>query len=221
MIVYHGSENIITKPIYDFRNNSNDYGAGFYTTAHKKLAGEWACRKNNDGFINRYELDTSGLKICRLNSDEYSILNWLALLTRYRGYWQKHSIAEEAKNYLQEMFLVDVSSFDIVVGYRADDSYFSFAQDFISGVISLECLSIAMRLGDLGEQTVIKSDRAFDHISYIDSESAFAELYFQKKTGRDLAARRRYAELKKEMRYDETFMIDIIRGRKTADDICL
>lgn len=42
--------------------------------------------------------------------------------------------------------------------------YFSFAQDFVAGVISLEKLSEAMRLGKLGEQIVLKSPKAFDQI---------------------------------------------------------
>ena len=42
---------------------------------------------------------------------------------------------------------MDVSGFDVIVVYRADDSYFSFAQDFIMGTISLEKLSRAIRLG--------------------------------------------------------------------------
>jgi hypothetical protein len=65
--------------------------------------------------FNCYELNTKGLKICNLNED-YSILNWLALLTKYRGYWQRKSITEEAKNYLQENYLIDISKFDVIVG---------------------------------------------------------------------------------------------------------
>ena len=67
----------------------------------------------------------------------YNILNWLAILTNYRTYWQNGSIAEEAKTYLQQHFFVDPSPYDVIIGYRADDSYFSFAQDFISGTIPL------------------------------------------------------------------------------------
>ena len=101
------------------------------------LAKEWACAKNTDGYANQYDLDLSGLRILNLNEPEYNILNWLTLLTKYRSYWQKNSIAEEAKNYLQQNFFINPDKFDIIIGYRADDSYFSFAQDFISGAISL------------------------------------------------------------------------------------
>ncbi|MCQ2821715.1 MAG: DUF3990 domain-containing protein, partial [archaeon] len=65
-------------------------------------AKEWACKFGSDGFANMYDIDLSKVKVCNLNSKDYNILNWLALLTKYRGYWQKHSIAEEAKDFLQE-----------------------------------------------------------------------------------------------------------------------
>lgn len=99
----------------------------------------------------------SGLKICDLNSDTYNILNWLAVLTKNRSYWQNGSIASEAKEYLQKHYYVDTTVYDIVIGYRADDSYFSFAKDFVMGTISLQKLSEAMRLGKLGERDINKT----------------------------------------------------------------
>lgn len=219
MNLYHGSPVIVEKPIFEYRNHANDYGSGFYCTQHFELAGEWACRKNSDGFINCYEIDMSKLSICRLNSPDYNILNWIALLTRYRGYWQKHSIAEDAKKYLQEYYFVDISEYDAVIGYRADDSYFSFVQDFVAGAISLEKISRAMKLGTLGEQIVLKSKIAFDEISFLGYEVAYSDLYFQKKARRDLAARREYASLKNQANLNDIYMIDIMRGKVTADDL--
>ena len=135
------------------------------------LAKEWACAKNTDGYANQYRLHMDQLSLLNLNESKYHILNWLAVLTRYRSYWQQKSIAEEAKEYLQKHFFVDISQYDVVTGYRADDSYFSFAQDFVAGTISLEKLSEAMRLGKLGEQIVLKSEKAFRQIKFIDKEN--------------------------------------------------
>jgi hypothetical protein len=106
MIVFHGSEHIVEKPVFRGGKKSNDYGYGFYTTESLDLAKEWACAKNTDGYANRYELNMEGLSVLNLNSPEYSILNWLAVLTHYRSYWQNGSIAETAKKYLQEQGFV-------------------------------------------------------------------------------------------------------------------
>ena len=212
MIVYHGSDHIIETPLYNGSKRTNDYGYGFYTTENKELAMEWACSDNRDGFANIYELNTDGLHILNLNDSQYTILNWLAVLTKYRSYWQSGSVAEEAKNYLQKNFFVDPSGYDIVIGYRADDSYFSFAQDFVSGAISLRKLSEAMRLGKLGEQVVLKSEKSFSQIRFIDAEAAAAEIYFEKKSFRDRDARRAYRLSRKEAEnINELYMLDIMR----------
>ena len=212
MIVYHGSDHIIETPLYNGSKRTNDYGYGFYTTGNIELAMEWACSDNRDGFANIYEFNTDGLHILNLNDSQYTILNWLAVLTKYRSYWQSGSVAEEAKNYLQKNFFVDPSGYDIVIGYRADDSYFSFAQDFVSGAISLRKLSEAMRLGKLGEQVVLKSEKSFSQIRFIDAEAAAAEIYFEKKSIRDRDARRAYRLSRKEAEnINELYMLDIMR----------
>ena len=135
-ILYHGSEFLIEKPEFGKGARHNDYGRGFYCTENIELAREWACAKQKNGYVNIYELDMEGLKVLNLNDSKYHILNWLAILADNRTYWQNGSIAEEAKKYIKEHFLIDITPYDIIVGYRADDSYFSFAQDFVSGVIS-------------------------------------------------------------------------------------
>ena len=169
--------------------------------------------------MNIYELDMTGLNTLNLNAPEYHILNWLAILADNRTYWQNGSIAEEAKKYIKENFLIDITPYDIVIGYRADNSYFSFAQDFVSGVISLEKLSEAMRLGKLGEQIVLKSPKAFESIRFQDYENVDAETYYIKKAEREREARREYRKRKKESAdIHELFMLDIMReGMKNGD----
>lgn len=57
---------------------------------------------------------------------------------------------------MKDNFLIDITGYDVIIGYRADDSYFSFARAFINNEISLTQLSYAMKLGKLGEQIVLK-----------------------------------------------------------------
>lgn len=219
IIIYHGSEEIIEKPEFGKGSLNNDYGRGFYCTQSIELSKEWACKNNRDGYSNVYKIDASDLKICNLNSSDYNILNWLALLTKHRGYWQRNSIAEDAKEYLQEHFYVDISEYDVVIGNRADDSYFSFAQDFIMGTISLQKLSRAMNLGMFGEQIMIKSKKAFSKLCYIGNEVASASQYFYQKKERDMIARRDYANTKSANLTEEIYIIDLLRGRVKADEI--
>ena len=63
MILFHGSPNIITKPIFGYGNPNNDYGLGFYCSESIELAKEWACTTEEGGFANQYEFDMTGLNV--------------------------------------------------------------------------------------------------------------------------------------------------------------
>lgn len=212
MRLYHGSTNKIETPEFGKGARNNDYGKGFYCTKSIELAKEWACAKQKNGYANIYDLNMTGLNVLNLNSPEYNILNWLAILAENRTYWQNGSIAAQAKIYIKDNFLPDISTYDVIIGYRADDSYFSFAQDFVSGVISLQKLSEAMRLGKLGEQIVLKSPKAFDQIKFVGYENVDAEEYYVKKMEREREARRQYRRKKSDrLDINELFIVDIMR----------
>ncbi len=211
-LLYHGSENIIECLQFGKGSRHNDYGKGFYCTEQIELAREWACAKQNNGYVNKYELDMDQLNILNLNDPEYNILNWLALLADNRTYWQNSSISEEAKKYVKTHFLPDISSYDVIIGYRADDSYFSFAQDFVANAISLKQLSEAMRLGKLGEQIMLKSPLAFKNISFQGYEEVDPSVYYMKKMERERAARKEYRQSKTAASdVNDLYMLDIMR----------
>ena len=78
--LYHGSKNIIEKPIFGAGKRYNDYGLGFYCTDSLEMAKEWAASSDKNGYANCYELDCDGLPIVDLNGADYCILHWLAVL---------------------------------------------------------------------------------------------------------------------------------------------
>ena len=171
-IVYHGSENIIKKPEYLKGNIHNDYGLGFYCCSDKELAKEWAARKKDSGFVNCYRIRDDRLQILDLTKPPYNdILYWVALLMHNRELSTvlKEDFPKELK-YLEDKYLIDVTKFDIVIGYRADDSYFHFPEAFIRSEITLESLNVIFQAGDLGKQYVLISKRAFGLIKFINCE---------------------------------------------------
>ncbi|MGN0797426.1 MAG: DUF3990 domain-containing protein [Christensenellales bacterium] len=222
MIIYHGSKDIIEKPEFGKGNKKNDYGLGFYCTENVELAKEWACSNNEiNGYANQYEIDLSHYKVLDLREKKYTILNWMALLLKFRTFDVNSPIAVQAKQYILENFYVDVEEYDVIIGYRADDSYFSFAKDFINNTISVEQLAEAMRLGELGIQIVLKSKKAFDTVKYISNELAECKEYYVKRVSRDKKARETYlGEYKQNLGFEGLFVMDIIRkGLKNGDKI--
>ena len=127
-------------------------------------------------------------------------------------------LARREKDYLIQNFLPEFQSYDVIIGYRADDSYFSFARSFLSNEISLKQLGYAMKLGKLGEQFVLKSQKAFESIRFLDYEIADNTLYYAKRKVRDDEAREAYnKELENEDLYG-IFMRDIIREEIKPND---
>jgi len=193
-------------------NPRNDYGSGFYCTKEIDLAKEWACTGEKDGFVNIYTLDIDGLTVCRLLDEEYHILNWLALLLQNRYFRISNDIAASAKAYLISKFLPDVKDVDIIVGYRADDSYFSFANSFLNSLLSFKQLETAMHLGELGEQTVLLSEKAFSQIHFEGFEPVDSKVYYPKRAARDKDARQAYKEQRSlKQTLDAVYILDILR----------
>ena len=223
LIIYHGSKDIIQKPYYLGGKAENDYGFGFYCTESLELAKEWSCSNTeNNGFANKYTIDTAGLKILDLTSERYTILNWMAVLLKHRTFDLTNEISKQAREYLIKNFYIDVEKYDMVVGYRADDSYFSFARDFVNNTISVRQLSKAMELGQLGKQVVIISPKAYDELQFEGFEIADRLEYFTKRKARDEKAREEYlsGSMRKTKLQDDLFVIDIIRkGYKDGDTI--
>lgn len=218
--IYHGSNKIIRKPVYGAGSPFNDYGRGFYCTPSVELAKEWAVSNIQDGYANEYRLCRQGLKILDLCSEEYTILHWLAILLQNRTFDIQSDFGEEAKKYLIEYFGTDYQAYDVIIGYRADDSYFSFAQDFLNNAISLKQLSRAMYLGELGKQIVLKSQRAFAQLTFTNSCFAEREVWQPRKFERDSRARHGYFDSRKEpWKKGEVYMMQILEKEMRADDI--
>ena len=208
--LYHGSKDRIVKPLFGAGKPNNDYGLGFYCTESEELAKEWAVAKDHDGWANVYSLEDGDLTVLNLNSSQYCILHWLAVLLENRQFETEYGLPSEAKSYLTTRFAVPYKEADVIIGYRADDSYFTFAQDFISGTISYSQLATAMRLGHLGDQYVLKSRKAFDRIEYVESRPAPRFDWLERKTSRDHAARQEYLGTLRHRRIPGDLRIDRI-----------
>ena len=211
MILYHGSNNIIKQPFLGGGKIYNDYGQGFYCTDKIELAKEWACTEEVSAYVNKYELDIQKLKILDLSKNEYSTLNWLALLLKYRKLRITSPIMKRGMEWLIKYFSIDISVYDVIIGYRADDSYFSFARAFINNQISLKQLEYAMDLGELGIQYVLKSENAFQALKFAGYEVVDRTVYYTKRKRRDEEARRAYMlELENEAE-DGIFIRDLMK----------
>ena len=210
MILYHGSKEIISSPKVHGSNSRNDYGPAFYLTKDLESAHIWACKNNSVGYVNVYELEEKGLRVLNLvDTKKWSVLNWLAILLHFRAlpYEFINSFFARLK-FIEEHYYIDVTKYDLVVGYRADDAYFRFPLDFVRGNITLEQLEKSFKLGELGIQYVAMSKKCINSLKYVHSfisEEKYINSYFANVNN----ATKRYDALNKDE--DGTRIIDIMR----------
>ena len=220
LIIYHGSQQIVEMPQYGIGKEYNDYGRGFYCTESIELAKEWACPVKNDGYSNKYILHMDGLNTMHLTEGKFNILSWLAILLAHRKFDITSPVGNQAREFILDRFLSDTEGVDVMIGYRADDSYFSFAEDFVNNTISLRDLNLAMQLGTLGEQIVLLSKRSFGQIEFVEHEVADYREYYYKRAQRDQNARAAYKNHKKNLQQlvNDVFVLDMIREDMQYDD---
>ena len=195
IILYHGTPDEVVNPVYGGGQDKHDYGRGFYLTEDIELAKEWAvCRPSQqNGWVHKYELDCSDLKI--FDFQKKNVLLWLAEL-------MKHRDAADTKRYRMlaakfiEKYGIDVSSYDVIKGWRADASYFYIAKEFVRDNIDVEILEELLSLGGLGIQYCLKSELAFSKLREIDEILPVDYTEFNDKYNkRDIEARNKMRDL--------------------------
>lgn len=188
IMLYHGSKYEVVNPEFGKGNPENDYGLGFYCTRELNLAKEWSVTANQSGIVNKYSIDISGLKI--LNLQDLGVIDWLVILMNHRVVNFYNIVSEARRKRFLDKYKekYNLEEYDIIVGYRADDSYFSFVRDFIDERIYVEDLKELLLAGNLGLQYVLKSKKAFERLKFIESETVDKE-YFKYRKNRDTNAR--------------------------------
>lgn len=88
----------------------------------------------------------------------------------------------------------------------------------MNNTITVDQLGRSMRLGNLGEQIVLKSERAFKSIRFAGFERAPQALYGPLAKERDEAARVQYRELLAENPFEGIRIVDIVREGMTEND---
>ena len=115
-----------------------------------------------------------------------------------------------ALNWLSKYF-INVDDYDIVVGYRADDSYFRFPARFVSGELSFDDLEDVFLSGNLGVQYAFMSEKAINSLRFegiVECDDSFLGRYYSTIT----KASQEFDEiLNKPRNPNKTYILDLIR----------
>ena len=88
---------------------------------------------------------------------------------------------------LVDKYKLDTSEYDIIIGYRADDSYTKVIDSFLQGQLTTDEVLRFFKKGELGDQVFIKSEPAFRNLKFIDYENV---KNIEKYIGYDASARK-------------------------------
>jgi len=169
--LFHASTEVISKPQWDYQHRrvmsaNKDFGEGFYTSPDREYPIKLYCA-NDVVYLNKYILDTGGLRILKLEND----IKWLLVTAfhrrNYSGLKKYHDIRDKIRAW--------ASDFDLVIGTISNDNYYSTMNAFIRNLLTDFVALHVVQIMDYGNQFVLKSDKACRQISFIGSELITAE----------------------------------------------
>lgn len=205
--IHHGGEQIVRTPSFGTGRQYNDFGLGFYCTEYPQYAAEWAVGAGRNGFVSSYLIDSDGLRIINLCSSQYNPLHWLGLLFNYREFDMSSDTAYRAREYINKYYSVDHQACDCIIGYRADNRCFMFAQNFLDAKLSYLSFRSALMNDDSNRQFVLKSNRAFDRIIFTGYKPALSAASYPAKRSREI---RYMKSIKSASGSNDFFITDLI-----------
>lgn len=155
MILYHGSNVIVSKPKLIKQNRFLDFGFGFYTTTNKAQAIGFADkiykrRKEGKKVVNLYEIDEKkAFADCSVLQFDTANEAWLDFVSDNRS-----------GNYKGEKF-------DFIFGPVANDDVYTTFTLYTASVLTKEQTLEALKIKKLYNQLVLTSEKALSYLRFI------------------------------------------------------
>lgn len=156
MKIYHGSLEVVERPMILPPNRKLDYGAGFYTTTSEKQSREWVERRMLEkhsvyGYVNVYEFDDRKLS-------EFNNL----IFSEPSKEWAEFVMANRTKKDFTH-------NYDIVYGPVANDRVYLQFGLYESGAISVETLIRELKTYKLVDQYLFHTEKALTALHFIEA----------------------------------------------------
>ena len=157
MILYHGSNVIVSEPRLIEQNRFLDFGFGFYTTTNKAQAIGFADkvtkrRKDGSKAVSIYELDEEKVFAkCSVLRFESADEAWLDFVSENRS-----------GNYKGK-------AYDFIFGPVANDDVYTTFTLYTAGLLTKEQTLEALKIKKLYNQLVLTSEKALFYLKFIGS----------------------------------------------------
>ena len=153
MILFHGSDKIIERPMAHFGRNKVDFGQGFYLTNFHEQAVKWAkvvaCKKSLDkAFVSEYNFDESRLEALGLRYKKFQA---------YDMEWLDYVIDCRNGGNLQNQY-------DVIDGGVANDNVIDTVENYENGIITAEQALGQLQYKKVNHQICIRSQDVLDQL---------------------------------------------------------
>ena len=157
MILYHGSNLVVSQPKLLTPNRFLDFGTGFYTTSNlsqaKSFADKVVARKGEGtSTVSKYEFDEAAFEKLNVLAFEAPDEAWLDFVSDNRS----GAVLSE--------------KYDLIYGPVADDDIFRTFILYSTGVLSKEQTLEALKIKKLFNQYVFASNKALQNLKFIGVE---------------------------------------------------
>ncbi|MBR1757418.1 MAG: DUF3990 domain-containing protein [Lachnospiraceae bacterium] len=148
--LFHAGYQVIKRPDLKIGRKNADFGQGFYLSDKEAFSKRWAReRKGEQVYINKYLLATKDLKIKRFSRDRE---------------WFEYIVANRAAR--EDLY----ADYDVIIGPIANDTIYNTWGIITSGMIPKEIALELLLLGPAYEQTVIKTEKAADALTFLGAD---------------------------------------------------
>lgn len=154
MILYHGSNVIVSRPRLVEQNRYLDFGYGFYTTTNIEQAAAFAQkvfrrRRTGEPAVSVYELnEEKAFAECAVLTFDAADEAWLDFVSANRA-GEYHGDA-----------------YDLIFGPVADDDVYTTFTLYSAGVLSKEQTVAALKVKKLYNQLVLTSEKALSYLTF-------------------------------------------------------
>lgn len=157
MKLYHGSLEIVMRPVIRQMNRTLDYGRGFYTTTSEKQAEDWVKRRLKEaeatnGYVNVYEFNERiGLSLKNLMFDAPTE-EWVDFVM--------HNRTERGFSH----------DYDIVYGPVANDRVYAAFALYEGGLLDKQNLIAELKTYKLVDQYLFHTEAALMALTFIEAK---------------------------------------------------
>ena len=148
--LFHTGYDMITRPDIHYGRKNADFGQGFYLSDNEEFSRRWARERSGSfTYLNRYELDTGGLKLRTFSRDA----EWFDYIYSNRS----------GKPDL-------LAGYDVITGPIANDTIYDTWGITTSGLLKREQAVQLLLIGPQYMQTVIKTEKASAQLVFISAD---------------------------------------------------